>query len=204
MDVSLLDLLSCGLAVVVILLVVSLNTGEGQLDESERTTLVELTAYGFVEMDDSIKLKWKSLDTILSTIPMEGSLDESVRKLQIPQRLDTLLGIGSTLFTKYQEYSFGRSNKIGLKTEFSFPQKARTASLDIRFDLDDYYRASRPDLDYFLGIKVVNKKNTVKDRFTEKFTKPIRVEVKYTTVTQIRIFDLRSDKQLFSFTVSGK
>ena len=62
MSLSLLDLLSCSLAVVVILLVIALNTGQGSNDANAQTIVVEILVYGSNDVrDDPLELSWGSI-----------------------------------------------------------------------------------------------------------------------------------------------
>lgn len=72
MSVSLLDVLSCGLAVVVILLVISLNTGTGMTNE-EKLTNVDLTIYGDVYLVEKT-IKWKGKEMEAEHKSVQNSL----------------------------------------------------------------------------------------------------------------------------------
>lgn len=54
MSLSLLDLLSCSLAVVVILLVIALNTGKGSQDATDQAIVVEVLIYGSNSLENDL------------------------------------------------------------------------------------------------------------------------------------------------------
>lgn len=140
---SLLDLLSCSLVAVIILLIISLNTGSGQEDEVEQATLVEVYAFGDrgIPRPDSIVLTWKQRRYLVSN-PLKPFNPDGINDLQelaIPNGLAQELNIGSFIFPRTQNYPYGFSNTLraGRRMEFTFPKEAKGTELSF------YYRVSQ-------------------------------------------------------------
>ena len=193
MNVSLLDLLSCGLAVVVILLVVSLNSGMGSRDKVDEATLVEVTAYGVVKLVEPCTLQWRKTTKALKYIPISEK-NEAIVKLNLPSTLDSILGVGSVLYQERQTYLLDEKQAGGIKQEFTFPRKARGVRL--AYNLEKY---GLPNDSILLGFKITKKFGESIETFTEPFPTNLLVELKYDKGLRIAIRSAEDQKKLFSF-----
>lgn len=122
MTISLLDLLSCGLASVVILLMLSLNTGMGEEDKLNQSNFIEITVHGgfldkfqteFEDEKDSISVKQK----------------ESFFFLGFSPKLDTI-GIEGTMF--FHTSNFRES--IATTLQISIPENAKGIELNFQIE----------------------------------------------------------------------
>ena len=192
MNIALLDLLSCGLAVVVILLIVSLNTGSGRKDEVDQAVLVEIISYGAVALPDQYLLKSREGSDTIRTVPMPGGGNQ-ILQLAIPPKLDTVLGIGSIISEEVQQYVLRGKNRPGVKQEFTFPRKAKGTRLS--FLLDPYGVRN----EFHLGVKIINKTDKVFERTTEKaLDQPVTVDIRYEDRTHVTVRSIKDSTMLFS------
>lgn len=123
MTVSLLDLLSCGLAVVVILLMLSLNSGMGSDDKLEQAQFIEITVHN-ARFNNFILTYKGEEDTI------EEKDQQAFHYLDFNEQLDSAVGISVTRIDKPgSKYGNFTSSVI----QISIPPKASGMELD--FDI---------------------------------------------------------------------
>ncbi|MEO8148342.1 MAG: hypothetical protein ABI723_11920 [Bacteroidia bacterium] len=127
MTVSLLDLLSCGLAVVVILLMISLNSGMGNENQLEQAQYIEITFHN--REVNQIELQYKDSTSIVN---MEQR--ESFYFADFGRAIDSLAGIRVTEILRPRSILKNRSSKI---FQIALPPKASGIELIFTTTLTD-------------------------------------------------------------------
>lgn len=184
MSVSLLDLLSCGLAAVVIMLMLSLNSGFGNGSNLDESTYVELTVHGGGV--GRFFLKWREkVDT------MQLSIKESFYYLDLSSEKDSLLGLRVTAFDKASEQPGLSSCRV---LQLAIPPKARGLELGIETyeEIGDYV------IEYY-ATNTFEPQQHIKSELCEKLIKPAKINLKYLGGTKVWITDRISDNIICSF-----
>ncbi|MCG8331949.1 MAG: hypothetical protein MI974_29955 [Chitinophagales bacterium] len=127
MSISLLDVLSCGLAVVVILLIIALNTGKGYDNNPQKISAVELTLNGVYDSPTNVKVTWQDQEERCFIMPISRNLST----IQLTDIIDSLgnffqsncyapnFGSESTSKTQKYDFLFHPSSK-GMQLEMNF------------------------------------------------------------------------------------
>lgn len=174
MSVSLLDLLSCGLASVVILLMLSLNTGMGGRDNVNQSHFIEITFHDARAINKAFSLGFQDFQEVVLL-----KQKESFDYLELPEPLDSIVGIRAAVFRHASDLAeYGRA----LTLQISIPEKAK--GLNLSFDVD----ASSTFVEYSATNtfeSLYNKRDTV-ELDTDNSS---RFTLKYTGITEAWLYD---------------
>lgn len=148
MPLSLLDLLSCSLAAVIIILIISLSTGTGNRDAMTQATLIELKFLG----DDApvpleAYLQWKGGTDSLTLRKFSPDGKEEIMEFDFSPAQDSLLGIGSFIYPGIRRLGFYEHNEklsYGRKIDLTIPTQQEllklTLVLESNYDFDIVYK----------------------------------------------------------------
>jgi hypothetical protein len=125
MSVSLLDVLSNGLAVVVILLIIALNSGQGLEEDLELTAFIEITVYGPTAIEnDQFYITWKGSRVAAELVMNEYY--EDVQSLKMPKDLDSLVAVSIYAPRNLPEIKIGNERYKGAQEMvFAIPPAAK-------------------------------------------------------------------------------
>jgi hypothetical protein len=193
MSVSLLDVLSCGLAVVVILLVISLNTGTGFTNE-EKITVAEITVYGEPYYDSTFDINWN--DKVKSC--NKESISASLYKIELKEDLDTLNSFfQSNIYapdfdsTSVLNVTFDESKKM----DFLFHPKAK--GLVVEHDIDP--SGQRIALKAKLTNVSSSRKDYNKERVTNFIDEKVTLRLVYKNGVRVQVINKETNKEEMNF-----
>ena len=184
--VSFLDLLSCGLAVVVILLIVSLNTGQGSIDETIQTTSVDITTFGYTKDVPEYIIKWKEETIAGVPVPIDGVSTEEMEIARLKILKDTLTkamsAVSGIIYSSPKELVFNGVRKLGNEWKFVFSPLARGTTLTMEIAPQD------PNDPFHLQCELRNQSDKVVKKVSEiAFDRRIKLEISYRGGTKVKV-----------------
>jgi hypothetical protein len=176
MTISLLDVLSCGLAVVVILLIVALNTGQGFDNDPQKITLLELNLDGDYDLSNEVNVKWNKIDTACFILPITKNLS----KIAFSGILDTLANF---LQSNIYAPDFGTARNLkNQKYDFLFHPNCRGLEISMSF----YSRTSFSIVGRMSNVS--EGKSLPRQKRAEKLSGRIEIRIRYRNGVVVQVF----------------
>lgn len=186
MSMSFLDVLSCGLAAVIIILMLSLNSGYGEQDKRDEATYLELIIHGGTVNEFVLSIK-----NVSDTAFLEDK--ESYHYLKTSGKMDTLAGIRVTAFDRISPLPAYR-DRVCCILQISIPPMARGLNMQIGVSpLGDKYAVE------YSALHIFQRQPKVRRDTCDGLNAAGNIYIRYLDGTKVWLQDHRGEKTWCTF-----